>query len=413
MGTFWVYLKLELKRAVRFLPWSALGAAALAGLLGAAALFASQILSGGREITRLQVGVVLPEYDRAARQAVSMLGSLDSVETICDFVYVGEDEGIARTESGDLDCLMAVPENFVGSIMDGSNEPVTILFDGQPGLEERIFQELTRAGAETLGSAQAGIYAADRYCILLGTPETIPAAEQWLNERYLAYGLDRTAYFRNRQVSAFGEVSAVCHYGAAAAVFGLLLCGIPAAGLFRRENPALREKLTLAGIGRVRQTAGAVTGMWLLLAASAAAVAAAAWAVSAVLGLDWWDELTGILRENARGTAGSRLILLAVLLFAAAALITLCYRAAGAGIGGMMALFGLTAGMMFFSGGFLPEVFLPESFRQIARFLPTTVLMDGMKRFFLPEEVWRNVLLTALTGGIAFALSCAGRREGR
>lgn len=287
MGTFWVYLKLELKRAVRFLPWSALGAAALAGLLGAAALFASQVLSGSREITRLQVGVILPENGGAARQAVSMLGSLESVETICDFVYVGEDEGIARTESGDLDCLMAVPENFVGSIMDGSNEPVTILFDGQPGLEERIFQELTRAGAETLGSAQAGIYAADRYCILLGTPETIPAAEQWLNERYLAYGLDRTVYFRNRQVSAFGEVSAVCHYGAAAAVFGLLLCGIPAAGLFRRENPALREKLTLAGIGRVRQTAGAVTGMWLLLAASAAAVAAAAWAVSAVLGLDW------------------------------------------------------------------------------------------------------------------------------
>ena len=186
MGTFWVYLKLELKRAVRFLPWSALGAAALAGLLGAAALFASQVLSGSREITRLQVGVILPENGGAARQAVSMLGSLESVETICDFVYVGEDEGIARTESGDLDCLMAVPENFVGSIMDGSNEPVTILFDGQPGLEERIFQELTRAGAETLGSAQAGIYAADRYCILLGTPETIPAGEQWLKERYLA-----------------------------------------------------------------------------------------------------------------------------------------------------------------------------------------------------------------------------------
>src|SRR5699024_447323 len=114
---------------------------------GAAALFASQVLSGSREITRLQVGVILPENGGAARQAVSMLGSLESVETICDFVYVGEDEGIARTESGDLDCLMAVPENFVGSIMDGSNEPVTILFDGQPGLEERIFQELTRAGA--------------------------------------------------------------------------------------------------------------------------------------------------------------------------------------------------------------------------------------------------------------------------
>ena len=78
-----------------------------------------------------------------------------------------------------------------------------------------------------------------------------------------------------------------------------------------------------------------------------------------------------------------------------------------------MALFGLTAGMMFFSGGFLPEVFLPESFRRIAEFLPTTILMDGIKRFFLPGEAWRNVFSTVLTGAIAFALSCIGKGEGR
>ena len=413
MGTFLVYLKLELKRAARFLPWSVLGAAALAGLLGAAALLASQILDGSREISRLQVGVVLPDNDRAARQAVSMLGSLDSVESICDFVYVGQEEGIAQTESGELDCLMAVPENFVGSIMDGTNEPVTILFAGQLGLEERIFQELTKAGAGILGSAQAGIYAADRYCILLGTPETISAAEKWLNERYLSYSLNRSVYFQNRRVSAFGEVSGLCHYGAAAAAFCLLLSGIPAAGLFRRESPALREKLGLLGIGRVSQTTGAVIGMWLLLVLSAAAAALAVFAVSAAAGLDWWDEFAEILRENARRTAGSRLVLLAVLPFTAAAWIALCYRAAGAGIGGMMALFGLTAGMMFFSGGFLPEVFLPESFRRIAEFLPTTILMDGIKRFFLPGEAWRNVFSTVLTGAIAFALSCIGKGEGR
>ena len=55
------------------------------------------------------------------------------------------------------------------------------------------------------------------------------------------------------------------------------------------------------------------------------------------------------------------------------------YQAAGSLMGGVMLLFLAVTAMHFLSGGFLPLVFLPTTFRAAAPFLPTYVLMEGMK----------------------------------
>ena len=157
MRTFLVYVKLELKRALRFLPWIAAGAMVLAGLLGSIALFAFRTVESGAKLDKLKVGVVVPEEDGLAKKAVSMLGTLDSVESICQFVFTEEADGKKRIEAGEFACLMEVPEDFVGSIIDGSNHPVTIWFPRPLGVEEQVFKELAEAGARTLSSAQAGI----------------------------------------------------------------------------------------------------------------------------------------------------------------------------------------------------------------------------------------------------------------
>ena len=74
-------------------------------------------------MNRLKVGVVLPEQDGLAKKAVSMLGSLDSVENICQFVFVEPKEGEEGTKSGEFACLMEIPEDFIGGIIDGSDRP--------------------------------------------------------------------------------------------------------------------------------------------------------------------------------------------------------------------------------------------------------------------------------------------------
>lgn len=417
MRTFFIYIKLELKKALRILPWTAAGAMVLAGLLGAIALFAFRTLEEGQEINKLKVGVVLQEEDAQAQKVVSMLGSLDSVKSICEFVFAEEEEGKKRTKSGEFACLMLVPKDFVSSIIDGSNRPVTIVFSGPMGIEEQIFKELAQAGARTLSSAQAGIYAANHMHKLYQVPASIQEAEQYLNAKYLSYSLDRDVYFRKRQVSSVEDVSVQYHYTAAGAVFLLLLSGIPAASFFAEDGRARKEKLQLLGIGAGSRTAAKAIGIMGVLTCLPVLFLA-------IAGIYSWMFSGSVLAENlsvflfeigekSRGTLGFRMALAAAILLAVSSIIVLCYSLSGTLIGGMMMLFLGTCGMMMISGGIVPEVFLPQIFRDISGYLPTTVLISGMKRFFLSGTDWLIILklLAVSMGSLVIAAVRKGERS--
>ena len=75
MKAFWSYLKMELKRAVKRLPFLGLGTAALVLLLSGGALLGKNMLYGNKISGRIEVAVVLPEQDPLSRRAMGMLHS--------------------------------------------------------------------------------------------------------------------------------------------------------------------------------------------------------------------------------------------------------------------------------------------------------------------------------------------------
>ena len=154
------FLRLELKRAWKRLPYMAAGAAVLMLMLGTAAFAAGKVLSGEKALGRIAVGVVLPEGDKMAEMAVEMLGSLESVSSLCDFSFMDEGEAEEALKKGEILGIMRIPEGMIRGIMDGTNPPIHILLP-KNSLEAIVFKELTMAGARTLGAAQAGIYAGD------------------------------------------------------------------------------------------------------------------------------------------------------------------------------------------------------------------------------------------------------------
>lgn len=356
-----VYLKLELKRACKKLPHIIAGAIVLLLLAGTVAFLAGRMLYGEQASGRITVGVVLPGTDAVARKAVSMVSSLESVKSICDFEYLDMEESLEMLRTGKLYAVMEIPEGFVQDIMNGSNTPVRVILPKGAGLESRIFKELTDAGAKTLGASQAGIYAGNELCVLEGMTDSIPQLEADLNRMFMGYSLPRMDYFRNVRVTATGDVDTFHFYGISAAVLFLLLCAIPVSAYLAPSGKAMKQKLSIIGIGNATVIGVRILGLGLLMAAVAIPASMAA------AGLGWFP-----------WSLPSMLSIAAVCL-SVSSMVVFLYQAAGSLMGGVMLLFLTVTAMHFLAGGFLPLVFLPASFRDAAVFLPSYIFMEGVK----------------------------------
>jgi len=362
MRTFFVYLQLECKRTMKNLPYILAGVIVLVLLAGTIAFSAANILYGDEKVGRIQVAVVKPEEDLLAEKVLDMIESLDSVNGLCTFTYLDEKTGMDGLRSGDYFALMKVPEGLVEGIMDGSNVPVVVVFPERAQLEAAVFRELTEAGGSILGTAQAGIYAADEYLYGNDLSVLVPKAEEDLNRIFLSYALDREVYFRKETVNAGGTVGIAAHFLIAASTMILFLTGIPAAPMMRTNGLALRQKLAVAGVGNWMQAA--VRGVCLWGALVILALVPFAFAVH-----EQYIVFSAVNLGRLTAACG-----------AAAIWVLLCYEMCRNSAAAILVLFCTVVVMMFLSGGIVPSVFLPEAIREIGTYLPTNVVMELLKR---------------------------------
>lgn len=421
MAAFWIYLKLELKRACRILPCFLSGAVVLALLLGTIALLASKALYGETAAGRIAVGVVIAEDDLTSGRLISMLSSMDSVESLCDFVEVSEEEGRRQVENGQLDTLILMPPMMLQSIMSGENTPAVLVLPDGGGLETMIFRSLTSAGARTLAVSQAGIYAADEFALNHGLADEISHIEQELNARYLSYAMSRSGAFRSRQVSAAGDLTTAQFYAVSAAVMFLLLCGIPAALILKPEPAVWTQKLRSLGIGPVGAVFVKLCCVWFLLTAGLVCVAGligvtglvggsgsaggSGLAVSGFSGLAF--SLFPGLREL--GIPGTLAVLAAASLWTASWIVPV-YELAQSLSAGVMVWFLGSVSMVFAAGGVIPSVFLPEGIRRAAAFLPGTWLTDWLRALASGQMSAGAGLLLTAAFPVVLGAAAAGRR---
>ena len=392
MNVFLSYLQLEVKRTIKSLPHFLTGAIVLVLLAGTIAFSASKLLYGEQKLDRMEVGVIIPDEDRLAKTAIKMVASLDSVGSLCDFTYVKETEGRRLLQEGTLLALLKLPEGLVEGIMNGSNPPVTVYFSDHAGLSAAVFRELTEAGSSILGTAQAGIYAADDYLRAKGEGNSISLAEADLNRLFLAASLSRERYFKTERVSATGAVSVAEFYGISASVLILLLLGIPAAPIVRPYQRVMEEKLTLLGIGRIKRTLVRTLCLLLLLLLFSGA------------------PFLLCLRLGLFASGGVSIVLWLLSCLAASGLILFIYELCQNTAAAILLLFFSAIVMVFLSGGLIPSVFLPETVQSVGAWMPTTLLFDGV-RFMITGEGVAVIGRLLLFEGCLFVLSAAVRRN--
>ena len=392
MRTFFVYLWLELKRTMKRIPYVIGGAIVLALLSGTIAFSAVRILYGESRVGMISVGVVMPEEDALAGKLMQMIESLDSVESLCTFTYLEEEEGLAGLKDGTYFALLKIPDRMVESIMTGTNIPAVVVFPEHSGLPAAVFRELTEAGCSILGTSQAGIYAADEYLIDHGQAVFVPKAEEDLNRIFLSYALDRDVYFRKETVSVADDVGIGVHFASSAAVLALLLLGIPLAPVLRPDPVALRQKLSLAGVGRM--------GRILVRFCCVASV------LVLLLGIPM---ILCVVRRYVDGSSVS-VILFFLICLAASGWILMFYEAYRNTAAAILSLFSTTVVMMFLSGGIVPEVFLPDMVRAVGKWLPTMFFMEA---FYGMVTGSGTVVAVKLLGTIAVCLGVSVMAGGK
>ena len=260
MRFFLIYIKMEVKRAIRYLPLLLLGIALLGILLGGGFFLGSRMLYGDEVSGRIQVAVVLPEDDPLAGKAMRMVESLESVKSLCDFQEMSREDAEAELKKGSIYAALLIPDGFVQDIMNGTNTPVTVVFPGQSRTENLIFEQLTSAGARILGAAQAGIYSGDEYLIENGRENEISTLEEEMNRLYLSANLSRKDYFKRIQISGTGDVSVAGFYAASSCVLILLFSILSVSEYLIPWNQGMRECLDAAGIGPWKRVVARVIG---------------------------------------------------------------------------------------------------------------------------------------------------------
>lgn len=399
MAMHLVFWKLEWKRAWKRLPQMLAGATVLLFLAASVAFLADGLLYGDAAAGRITVGVVMPEEELLTKKAISMVGSLDSVSSMCDFRTMSREEAQEGLKDGSLLAVMEIPEQLIEGIMDGSNPPVRVLLPVNAGAESRIFRELTEAGAKILGSAQAGIYAGGELCQIYGLETSVLQLEEELNRIFLSYSLPREDYFRYFRVSATGDIDTLTFYGISAYVVFLLLSAVPASGYLLPWNKVMKQKLRMTGIRSGERAAARVAGLATLYLAVTAGIWGVAWAV-------------GRFPADGIGQTACLAVSAIFVCLAAAALVTALYQLAGTMPGGIMLVFLIVTAGHFLAGGFLPLVFLPASIQAAAPFMPSSILMDGVRMIVTGSYEWavfgKLCLMTAAGVAVSAVLE---RRE--
>ena len=378
------YVSLEIKKALKTIGHILLGVVTLVLLIGVIVLAATKLLYQDVVVERMTVAVVQTENNTLSNMAMDIIGSMDSVESFCDFVYLDEEEALVGMKANEIFATMVIPNQLVEDIMNGTNTPVIIILPEDPGIEASLFKELTDAGAVILGSSQAGIYAVTDYCIEHGLTSQIQEAQDILNGVYLNRAMSRESYFKYSPVSGTGDMTTIQYYIAYGIILFLFLCGIPFAIILKEDSKTLKDKLTFSGIGSMKRAISKVIAIGTLLFCIAL--------LFGMVGIGAYYGITGELFLLSFWD----FIGLAITILAVSAIIVFIYRAAGNPVGGVMLLFLSTIVMIFCSGGFIPSAFLPNAIRNISPWLPTTILAKQIGSILTEVYSFANFMKTIL-----------------
>lgn len=402
--------RLELKRTMKLLPAMLLEAAALLAVIGGIAFGVTKLLYQDSSAVQITVAVIEEEKNPLTDLVLNYVQGMESIADSCRFTVVSEKKGFSMLQDGTAAAALVLPGGMVEGIMNGNNVPVQVYFPEDAGVESALLKELTDAGVQMLRVAQAEIYGVYDTAKTYDAMEHLSVMEMEIDKYNLAFALDRLALFRTQEVSATGNLSIVQYAAASGVIFFFLLFGMACYPIMQSYSAALQKQLKRQGVNVGMQC----FGKWLCgLCSMIAGFVCFGFLIKAALKLTGhtaWLPKMGIRQMGVYFVILLCITTFVFMIFRLADSETSDNGTANGGTAAILLLFFLSVIMVYFSGGFLPSVFLPEIIQKIGRFLPTAYLIEAAGSLY-PGTVSCKTMAMLILYTIVFGVVAYGYSE--
>lgn len=221
------YIRLEYKRFFKLIPHIIIGTTALSLLAVLIAFCAGNILSPDTSDNyKVKVAFVIEDDSALMDMLADMLKNSDCISTSCELIDTDYETARQMVLNNEAAAALIIPEGFVESVQNGTNLPINVDFAENSTIIALILRQLSVAGAGTLSAAQAGIYT--QYSIYKSydfLPYDVEANE-YLNDIYLKYVLQRGTMFHKTPASPTGNISIPEYYKCSGIALILILISI-------------------------------------------------------------------------------------------------------------------------------------------------------------------------------------------
>ena len=159
-------------------------------MVGAIVFCASKLLYSDVSIKEKRTIVFTSQDDsEMTGLIVSALRSSKSINSVCNIIESDYDTAIKMVQNEDAIAAVIIPKDFMNSLMNGENYPISIRYSSTKSIYTMIITELTKAAQYTLQTAQAGVYTLHDYYKANDVLEYENKANKSLNMIYLGKAL--------------------------------------------------------------------------------------------------------------------------------------------------------------------------------------------------------------------------------
>ena len=248
------YLKLEIKRNLKLIPYLMIAIATLSLVLALVGFCATKLSEANKLKDKKNVYFSSEDDASLTKLVINALSKTDSITKLFNVSEINYSDVEAVADNENSIVTVVVPKGFLNSLMNGNNYPIKVYFSSTTSIYTMIITELSLAAQTSLQAAQSAVYTLYDYYYDMGKYKYASTANEELNSTLITKAFSRNKFFVKKQLSSTGDYNIKTYYLASGILTVILLSGCIFILRIKNTGHYISLKLNQYGIGAFTQS---------------------------------------------------------------------------------------------------------------------------------------------------------------